>query len=674
MLEKSWSASHSSSSFRETRAFARVEHQTCTNSLDRNTPRQKEYGMSDFTRTRETKDLRGGGKGKGKGKGASGGGGGGRGGRGSAAELGGGEKFTYESGSRTKKSDGADDSLMVAMKDGFAAGAAEDTVSTMPKKKETGLRYSALAAIAEDPGLASEYASEGKLTSTMVSSVARKSAKNLRSAVKAMVQAQEVSLAFLLDTTGSMSGHMAAVKDQIGSIVKQIQASSCTIKGVAFVGYKDWCDGIDHFETLDFSTDIRKFSSFVGRIRADGGGDYPEDVLGGLNRAVSTLSWPRDGGTKIVFHIGDAPPHGNPKYHNSGSDDYPRGHPSDPDLQSIFTRMKSLQIMYYFGRVNDSCDKMLKVFEPYYGSSIEAFDTSNTGDITASVTAAVSTSVAVTSALVGSSSSAPERKYVMNKVVPIWSRISEESGTQCSFGLPESIKEIQDFSKLETTTKSMKCKIAPNPFDKGANRLAYYGQLLRPNDKVEDVVLKEFITLVPDASLDRMRYMVDMEVQTVASKLAFEFSARLSRTTKAPNIRIKFLMAKIVRIASATDDSVRFMMMEQKYRTEGPMVKYTNNWNFVLADPHKQDQIDLATAFSHFTFQHTEEYCMVCDIQGIDAVNSQGKPMVLLTDPAIHCPSVTRFGKTNLQEKGIEAFFGTHVCNKYCRALGLKAP
>jgi len=108
--------------------------------------------------------------------------------------------------------------------------------------------------------------------------------------------------------------------------------------------------------------------------------------------------------------------------------------------------------------------------------------------------------------------------------------------------------------------------------------------------------------------------------------------------------------------------------------SQGPMVKYTNNWNFVLADPLRQDRIDLATAFSHFTFQHTKGYCMVCDIQGIDSVDAQGKPMMLLTDPAIHCPSVTRFGKTNLQKKGIEAFFKKHVCNKYCQALGLKAP
>lgn len=104
------------------------------------------------------------------------------------------------------------------------------------------------------------------------------------------------------------------------------------------------------------------------------------------------------------------------------------------------------------------------------------------------------------------------------------------------------------------------------------------------------------------------------------------------------------------------------------------MVKYTNNWNFVLADPLKQDRIDLATAFSHFTFQHTKGYCMVCDIQGIDSVDSLGQPMMLLTDPAIHCPYVTRFGKTNLQKKGIDAFFEVHVCNKYCKALGLKAP
>jgi hypothetical protein len=43
----------------------------------------------------------------------------------------------------------------------------------------------------------------------------------------------------------------------------------------------------------------------------------------------------------------------------------------------------------------------------------------------------------------------------------------------------------------------------------------------------------------------------------------------------------------------------------------------------------------------------------------------------LLTDPAVHCTSLLRFGSTNLGHRGFPRFFQTHRCNHYCTALGL---
>ncbi|CAB4402147.1 unnamed protein product [Rhizophagus irregularis] len=56
-----------------------------------------------------------------------------------------------------------------------------------------------------------------------------------------------------------------------------------------------------------------------------GGGDTPEDVLGGLNEAITKMNWKN--GTRVLLHIGDSPPHGKkfidmiddylePKLHN----------------------------------------------------------------------------------------------------------------------------------------------------------------------------------------------------------------------------------------------------------------------------------------------------------------------------------------------------------------------
>mmetsp|Transcript_8906 Transcript_8906/g.19452 ORF Transcript_8906/g.19452 Transcript_8906/m.19452 type:complete len:92 (-) Transcript_8906:209-484(-) len=43
----------------------------------------------------------------------------------------------------------------------------------------------------------------------------------------------------------------------------------------------------------------------------------------------------------------------------------------------------------------------------------------------------------------------------------------------------------------------------------------------------------------------------------------------------------------------------------------------------------------------------------------------------LLTDPAMHCTEMTRFGSTNLGLRGFGRFFRTHRCNQHCAALRL---
>lgn len=89
-------------------------------------------------------------------------------------------------------------------------------------------------------------------------------------------------------------------------------------------------------------------------------------------------------------------------------------------------------------------------------------------------------------------------------------------------------------------------------------------------------------------------------------------------------------------------------------------------------DAYKQ-QLELALAFSHFTYAHTERYLLVCDLQGIEteAGAKRDEKIILLTDPAIHCSKHLRFGRTNRMKDGIKDFFRTHRCNHHCKALGI---
>lgn len=56
---------------------------------------------------------------------------------------------------------------------------------------------------------------------------------------------------------------------------------------------------------------------------------------------------------------------------------------------------------------------------------------------------------------------------------------------------------------------------------------------------------------------------------------------------------------------------------------------------------------------------------MIVDLQGVNG---------LLTDPQLHCMDRDKFGKGNLGYVGMIKFFMTHVCNSYCKDLGLVHP
>lgn len=58
---------------------------------------------------------------------------------------------------------------------------------------------------------------------------------------------------------------------------------------------------------------------------------------------------------------------------------------------------------------------------------------------------------------------------------------------------------------------------------------------------------------------------------------------------------------------------------------------------------------------------------LVCDLQGVKS--PKGK---FLTDPAIHCSDLLRFGKPNLGVPGMREFFKTHKCNNTCRFLKIE--
>ena len=93
-----------------------------------------------------------------------------------------------------------------------------------------------------------------------------------------------IDLVFVLDTTGSMSEEIDAVKDTLAKVASEAARGQAGLR-VAVVEYKDQGD---QFVTRihPFSTDIADFSRRIDSIQAGGGGDTPEHANEGTNLFV----------------------------------------------------------------------------------------------------------------------------------------------------------------------------------------------------------------------------------------------------------------------------------------------------------------------------------------------------------------------------------------------------
>jgi Mg-chelatase subunit ChlD len=120
----------------------------------------------------------------------------------------------------------------------------------------------------------------------------------------------KVDLVFAIDTTGSMWPYINGVKVAARGIAAGLFRLADA--RVALVDYKDLyascpSDGYAARLDLPFSTDGAAFSAAVASLGAGGGCDFPESVYSGLMTAIR-LPW-RDGVTKAIIVMGDAPPH-----------------------------------------------------------------------------------------------------------------------------------------------------------------------------------------------------------------------------------------------------------------------------------------------------------------------------------------------------------------------------
>jgi len=126
-----------------------------------------------------------------------------------------------------------------------------------------------------------------------------------------------LDLIFVIDTTGSMWDDIANVKAAAADIVNSIDSQISDYR-VALVDYRDFpiypyggAGDYPYHVILPFSTDKSAIVNAIQSLSLGWGADWQESVYSALIRAINTEnlgSW-RNGITKVVIVMGDAPPH-----------------------------------------------------------------------------------------------------------------------------------------------------------------------------------------------------------------------------------------------------------------------------------------------------------------------------------------------------------------------------
>jgi Mg-chelatase subunit ChlD len=119
-----------------------------------------------------------------------------------------------------------------------------------------------------------------------------------------------IEVCFVLDTTGSMGGLIEGAKQKIWSIANEMISAQPTPElKLGLIGYRDRGDEYI-VKSFSLTDDIDAIYGHLREFQAGGGGDAPESVNEALAEAIHKMPWSSDSKVlKIIFLVGDAPPH-----------------------------------------------------------------------------------------------------------------------------------------------------------------------------------------------------------------------------------------------------------------------------------------------------------------------------------------------------------------------------
>ena len=118
----------------------------------------------------------------------------------------------------------------------------------------------------------------------------------------------QLDLALVIDTTGSMKDELDYLKVEIDDIAAAVKRRFPNVdQRFALILFRD--EGDEYVtRTFDFTGSLSEFRRKLSDQSAAGGGDYPEAMHLALEQA-GQLSWRKTDAARVLFLVGDAPPH-----------------------------------------------------------------------------------------------------------------------------------------------------------------------------------------------------------------------------------------------------------------------------------------------------------------------------------------------------------------------------
>lgn len=118
-----------------------------------------------------------------------------------------------------------------------------------------------------------------------------------------------LDLVFTVDVTGSMGDELQFIQSELLDICGRIYDGG-QIGGLR-VGFVFYRDRGDEFVTkvFPFTSDVESAKENIETMRADGGGDFPEDLNLAMQHTLQELRWRNDENCiRLCFLVADAPP------------------------------------------------------------------------------------------------------------------------------------------------------------------------------------------------------------------------------------------------------------------------------------------------------------------------------------------------------------------------------